>query len=96
MRERKWGRIITSTSSVGRDGITADIVRPGRIATQRILFLDQAKGRAKKAVGDLNSDERLHDEGEVDEAAGRVQESFGKGRRKVGEAIQNIGKNVKK
>ena len=48
MRERKWGRIITSTSSVGRDGITADIVRPGRIATQRILFLDQAKGRARK------------------------------------------------
>jgi 3-oxoacyl-[acyl-carrier protein] reductase len=72
MRERKWGRIITSTSSgviapipnlgisnalrlslvgwsktlareVGRDGITANIVLPGRIATQRILFLDQAK-----------------------------------------------------
>ena len=56
----------------------------------------QAKGRAKKVVGDIRNDQRLHDEGSVDEAAGRVQESFGKGRRKVGEAIQNIGKNVKK
>jgi len=74
MRERKWGRIITSTSSgvvapipnlglsnslrlalvgwsktlareVGRDGITANIVLPGRIATGRIVFLDEQKAR---------------------------------------------------
>jgi len=56
----------------------------------------QVKGRAKKAVGDIRNDQRLRDEGGADEAAGRVQESFGRGRRKVGEAIQNIGKNVKK
>jgi uncharacterized protein YjbJ (UPF0337 family) len=57
---------------------------------------DQAKGRAKEAVADLKNDPDLHDEGTADEAAGRVQESFGKGRRKVGEAIQDIGKNLKK
>lgn len=74
MRERKWGRIITSTSSgvvapipnlgisnalrlslvgwsktlareVGRDGITANIVLPGRIATPRITFLDEQKAK---------------------------------------------------
>lgn len=74
MRERKWGRIITSTSSgvvapipnlglsnalrvslvgwsktlareVGRDGITANIILPGRIATPRITFLDEQKAR---------------------------------------------------
>lgn len=74
MRERKWGRIITSTSSgvvapianlgisnalrlslvgwsktlareVGRDGVTSNIVLPGRIATQRIRFLDEQKAR---------------------------------------------------
>lgn len=83
MRERKWGRIITSTSSgvvapipnlgisnalrlslvgwsktlareVGRDGVTANIVLPGRIATARITFLDEQKakreGRAVKEV----------------------------------------------
>jgi 3-oxoacyl-[acyl-carrier protein] reductase len=74
MRERKWGRIITSTSSgvvspipnlglsnalrstlvgwsktlareVAEDGITANIVLPGRIATARIAQLDEARAK---------------------------------------------------
>jgi 3-oxoacyl-[acyl-carrier protein] reductase len=72
MRARKWGRVITSTSSgviapipnlaisnalrltlvgwsktlareVGGDGVTVNIVLPGRVATKRILFLDEKK-----------------------------------------------------
>lgn len=83
MRQRRWGRVITSTSSgvvapianlglsnalrlslvgwsktlareVGRDGVTANIVLPGRIATPRITFLDEARaqreGRPVEAV----------------------------------------------
>jgi 3-oxoacyl-[acyl-carrier protein] reductase len=83
MRSRKWGRIITSTSSgvvapipnlglsnalrsslvgwsktlareVGKDGITSNIVLPGRIFTDRIRFLDEQKakreGRTVEAV----------------------------------------------
>lgn len=71
MRERKWGRIITVTSSgveqpipmlalsngirsaivgwsktlageVARDGVTVNIVMPGRIRTQRLVELDTA------------------------------------------------------
>lgn len=74
MKQRKWGRVITSTSSgviapipnlavsnamrmslvgwsktlareVGRDGITCNIVLPGRIATGRIVQLDEAKAQ---------------------------------------------------
>jgi 3-oxoacyl-[acyl-carrier protein] reductase len=74
MRAKKWGRIVTSTSSgvvapipnlgisnalrltlvgwsktlareVGGDGITANIVLPGRIATKRITFLDEQKAK---------------------------------------------------
>lgn len=74
MRARRWGRIITSTSSgvvspipnlgmsnalrmslvgwsktlareVGGDGITANIVLPGRVATSRITFLDEQKAK---------------------------------------------------
>lgn len=74
MRARRWGRIITSTSSgvvapipnlgisnamrlslvgwsktlareVGKDGVTANVVLPGRIATGRIAFLDEAKAK---------------------------------------------------
>lgn len=72
MRERKWGRVITSASSgvvapipdlaisnslrlalvgwsktlareVAADGVTVNVVIPGRIATGRVRFLDEAK-----------------------------------------------------
>jgi 3-oxoacyl-[acyl-carrier protein] reductase len=86
MRARKWGRIITSTSSgvvapipnlaisnalrltlvgwsktlareVGRDGITSNIVLPGRVATNRILFLDKARAeREKRTVEDITTE----------------------------------------
>ncbi|MDA7417089.1 SDR family oxidoreductase [Xenophilus arseniciresistens] len=74
MRERGWGRIVTSASSgvvapipnlglsnalrlslvgwsktlareVARQGITANVVLPGRVATDRIRALDEAKAR---------------------------------------------------
>jgi uncharacterized protein YjbJ (UPF0337 family) len=57
---------------------------------------EQVKGRVKQRVGDLNDDPDLHDEGISDEVAGKVQEGFGKGRRKVGEVIEDIGKSVKR
>lgn len=74
MREKQWGRVITSASSgvvapipnlgvsnalrstlvgwsktlareVAADGITANIVVPGRIATDRIQFLDRERAK---------------------------------------------------
>lgn len=86
MRERKFGRIVTSTSSgvvapianlglsnalrmtllgwsktlareVGRDGITSNIVLPGRVATARIQFLDEQKAqRESRPVADVTSE----------------------------------------
>ena len=83
MQARRWGRIITSTSSgvvspipnlgisnalrlslvgwsktlareVGGNGITANIVLPGRIATSRILFLDEQKAKREgRSVEDI-------------------------------------------
>jgi uncharacterized protein YjbJ (UPF0337 family) len=55
---------------------------------------DQLKGSIKKGVGDLQGDEQLRDEGEADKAAGEVQETFGKGRRKVGEAVKDLGDKI--
>ncbi|HTI36363.1 MAG TPA: CsbD family protein [Vicinamibacterales bacterium] len=56
---------------------------------------DQVKGKVKQAWGDLTNNERLHDEGVADEASGDVQEGFGKARRKVGEAIEDVAHKVK-
>ena len=57
---------------------------------------DAMKGKAKQAWADLTDDERLHDEGTADEAAGKTQETLGRARRKVGEAIEDIGENLKR
>ena len=54
------------------------------------------KGKIKQAAGDLTDDEQLHDEGVVDEAAGNTREVIGRGRRKVGEAIEDLGDAIKK
>ena len=56
---------------------------------------DQIKGKIKQGVGDLTDDQRLHDEGVADEAAGDVQEGFGKARRKVGEAVHDVAHKIK-
>ena len=57
---------------------------------------DQVKGKVKQAWGDLTDNERLRDEGAVDEASGEVQEGFGRARRKLGEAIEDIGDDIKR
>ncbi|WP_266064872.1 SDR family oxidoreductase [Brucella intermedia] len=86
MREKKWGRIITSTSSgvvapipnlgisnalrlslvgwsktlaqeIGRDGVTTNIVLPGRVATKRITFLDEQKAKREgREVADVSAE----------------------------------------
>ena len=57
--------------------------------------VDQVKGKVKQAAGDLADDQRLHDEGVADEAAGTVQEGFGKARRKVGDALHDVAHKIK-
>jgi uncharacterized protein YjbJ (UPF0337 family) len=57
---------------------------------------EQVKGRVKQAWGDLTNNERVHDEGVADEAAGNVQEGLGRARRKVGDFVEEIGENIKK
>jgi len=57
---------------------------------------NQLKGKIKQAAGDLTDDANLHDEGVADEAAGTVQEGFGRGKRKIGEAIEDIGQKIKR
>lgn len=54
------------------------------------------KGRVKQGLGDMTDDEQLRDEGVADEVSGEVQEGFGKARRKVGDAIEDLGDKLKR
>jgi two-component system, cell cycle response regulator DivK len=54
------------------------------------------KGKIKQATGDLTNNPRLHDEGVVDEVAGKTQDAVGRVKRKVGKAIERVGTAIKK
>ena len=54
------------------------------------------KGKIKQAAGTLTRDPDLHDEGVVDEVAGKTQAAVGRTKRKVGEAIEHVGNVIKK
>ena len=55
---------------------------------------DQAKGAIKENVGDAIDDERMQSEGAAERAGGHVQEGFGTARRKVGEAVEDLGDKI--
>ena len=55
---------------------------------------DQVKGAIKDKVGEMTGDRNLEAEGEAERAGGNVREGFGKARRKVGEAIEDIGDKI--
>ena len=47
-------------------------------------------GKAKEGLGDATGNERMENEGRADQAEGNVQETFGKGKRKVNEAADRL------
>jgi uncharacterized protein YjbJ (UPF0337 family) len=49
---------------------------------------DTAKGRLKKAAGDLTDDQDLRREGKVDEAAGKVKDAVDRAADKAKSAIR--------
>lgn len=57
---------------------------------------DQAKGAVKENVGRAINDQDMETEGEADRAGGNLREGYGTAKRKVGEAIEDIGKAVGK
>ena len=57
---------------------------------------DKTKGAVKENVGRAINDEDLEAEGKMDRAKGNVKETFGEARRKVGEAVEDIGEDIKR
>lgn len=66
------------------------------MAQETMGKVKQLKGRAKEAVGILIGDRELESEGAIDRKAGAVQETLGKARRQVGDALHGIAKSIKK
>ena len=55
---------------------------------------DQAKGAVKENVGRATNDPDMESEGQADRAGGNLREGFGTARRKVGDAIEDIGEKI--
>jgi uncharacterized protein YjbJ (UPF0337 family) len=56
--------------------------------------LDQASGAIKDKVGEATGDRDLEERGEAQRAGGNLQEGFGTARRKVGDAIKDVGDDI--
>jgi len=56
--------------------------------------LDEAKGRAKEAVGDLTGDDDLRREGQVDEKAGQAKDKVGDAKDKAEDVIDTVKDKV--
>ena len=54
----------------------------------------QVKGAVKEELGKLTGDRELEDSGTADRVEGDVQEGFGKTKRKIGEAVKDLGKRI--
>ena len=52
--------------------------------------LDDAKGRAKEAVGDLTDDQDMKDEGKADRAGAKVKDAAETAKDKVGDAVDSV------
>ena len=57
---------------------------------------DRAKGAVKENVGRAVGDRDMEAEGAADRAKGNIQEGYGQAKRGVGEAIEDIGENIKR
>jgi uncharacterized protein YjbJ (UPF0337 family) len=57
---------------------------------------DQVKGDLKEKAGQAFNNPDLENEGTADRAGGELREGFGTARRKVGDAIEDVGKAVGK
>ncbi len=54
----------------------------------------QVKGAVKEQLGKLTGDRKLEDSGTADRVEGDVQEGFGKAKRKIGEAVEDLGERI--
>ena len=58
--------------------------------------VDKASGTVKEKMGRAMGDPILENEGADQRASGKIEAGFGKARRKVGEAVEDLGEKLGK
>ncbi|MEK6408710.1 MAG: CsbD family protein [Acidobacteriota bacterium] len=58
--------------------------------------IKKAKGTVKEKVGHAVGNRRMENDGVADRSKGSVQETVGKARRKVGDAVKDLGNTLRK
>jgi uncharacterized protein YjbJ (UPF0337 family) len=58
--------------------------------------INKAKGTAKESLGHAVGNRNMENQGAADRRKGTVQETVGKARRKVGDAVKNVGNTLRK
>jgi uncharacterized protein YjbJ (UPF0337 family) len=57
---------------------------------------ESIKGKVEQAAGDLTDNEELRERGAAHEISGKTRETFGRARRKVGEALDDLADVIKR
>ena len=57
--------------------------------------IDEGKGRAKQAAGDVTGNDDLHREGKTDELAGKARQTVSDAGEKVGEGVEKVADAAK-
>lgn len=58
--------------------------------------INKAKGTVKENIGHAVGNRRMENDGAADRRKGGVQETVGKARRKVGDAVKDLGNTMRK
>jgi len=58
--------------------------------------INKAKGTVKENVGHAMGNRRMENQGAADRSKGSVQETLGKAKRKVGDAVKDLGNTLRK
>ena len=57
---------------------------------------EKIKGEVKEQIGKATKNPNLEQEGRDDQVKGTIQDKFGEARRKAGEVVEKVGKNIKR
>jgi len=58
--------------------------------------VEKVKGRMKESVGAATGDERLESEGRAEQVKGEAREGLNRTRRRIGEAIEDVGEDIQR